>query len=283
MSRDAFLSLSTLAPLGSDRYRSPKNEPNPVGRVYGGQPMAQCVAAALATVDADRVPTSLQMTFLAGPKPESPIDYVVQRLQDGKRVSTRYVRGEQGERGIVGAFVSAHREAPSAPRHRRMRTITTPPERATPVLDLSAEFHGRLGPSGFLAMEPHPHIECRFADPRALETTKVGPIQLWFRLRHALPDDPRTQTIALAYLSDWWLAFTGIAGHLDEETGGYYLASLNHSIWFHAPSRADSWLLAEMESPYASRSRGLDRGEIFTADGALVASVAQECLQTSRV
>jgi acyl-CoA thioesterase-2 len=54
------------------------------------------------------------------------------------------------------------------------------------------------------------------------------------------------------------------------------MASLDHALWFHRPFRADDWLLYAQDSPSASGARGFTRGSIFTADGRLVASVAQE-------
>jgi acyl-CoA thioesterase-2 len=47
-------------------------------------------------------------------------------------------------------------------------------------------------------------------------------------------------------------------------------------MWFHRAARADEWLLYAQESPSASGARGMGLGRIFTADGVLVASTAQE-------
>ena len=55
-------------------------------------------------------------------------------------------------------------------------------------------------------------------------------------------------------------------------------ASLDHTVWFHKPLRADEWLLYRQSSPVATGARGLALGEMFSRDGTLVASVAQEGL-----
>ena len=55
-------------------------------------------------------------------------------------------------------------------------------------------------------------------------------------------------------------------------------ASLDHTIWFHRPFRADEWWLYDQVSPSASGGRGLALGRVFTQDGRLVATVAQEGL-----
>ena len=53
-------------------------------------------------------------------------------------------------------------------------------------------------------------------------------------------------------------------------------------MWFHRPFRIDEWLLYVMDSPAAQSSRGLARGSVFTRDGRLVASSAQEGLMRQR-
>jgi acyl-CoA thioesterase-2 len=60
------------------------------------------------------------------------------------------------------------------------------------------------------------------------------------------------------------------------------IASLDHSLWFHRPFRADDWLLYVQDSPSAAGSLGLARGSIFARDGRLVASVAQQGLIRQR-
>jgi acyl-CoA thioesterase II len=59
---------------------------------------------------------------------------------------------------------------------------------------------------------------------------------------------------------------------------GVQAASLDHAVWLHRPFRVDDWLLYATDSPAAAGARGFTRGGIFTRDGALVASVAQEGL-----
>ena len=56
------------------------------------------------------------------------------------------------------------------------------------------------------------------------------------------------------------------------------MASIDHAMWFHRPVRVDDWLLYDMDSPSASGARGLARASIFTREGVLVASTAQEGL-----
>ena len=56
------------------------------------------------------------------------------------------------------------------------------------------------------------------------------------------------------------------------------MASLDHALWFHRAARVDRWLLYAIESPNVAGARGFARGQLFTEDGTLVASTAQEGL-----
>ena len=99
----------------------------------------------------------------------------------------------------------------------------------------------------------------------------------WFRLVAPLPDDPALHRAVIAYASDYTLLGTAVLPHgLSWMRGELVGASLDHAIWFHAHARADEWLLYETDSPWSGSGRGYNRGRIFTRDGVLVASVAQE-------
>ena len=102
---------------------------------------------------------------------------------------------------------------------------------------------------------------------------------VWIRAAGPLPDDTALQQCVLAYASDMTLLDAALAPHgrtLFEQE--FMAASLDHALWLHRPFRADDWLLYAQDSPNLHGSRGFSRGLIFTRDGTLVASVAQEGL-----
>ena len=274
-------SLLRLADLGNRKHRSPSNERNLNGRVYGGQLFGQILWAALSEVASDRPPTVLQMVFLQGPKAHLPIDYEVTALQDGARFSTRHVRAIQGESFVADGHVSF--QVPSqGPEHQ----ITSPsgmplPDSLAPTGFLDKSILQRLRDGGYGGGEPHPFISYRLIEPQtSLFPGSTGEsFALWFRIDRRMPDDSALHYAALAYLSDWWTNYPSIAPHMPQVGGdGFYIASLNHSIWFHAPCRADEWLLCVTKSPRTNGTRGLSFAEVFTADGLHVASLSQQCL-----
>jgi acyl-CoA thioesterase-2 len=103
----------------------------------------------------------------------------------------------------------------------------------------------------------------------------------WVRITQTLPDNPLVQACALTYLSDLTMVSTALAPH-HSLRDGLQLASIDHAMWFHAPVRADAWLLFAQDTPVARAGHGLARGLFYDADGVLVASVVQESLMRDR-
>jgi acyl-CoA thioesterase-2 len=104
-------------------------------------------------------------------------------------------------------------------------------------------------------------------------------VRLWVRTSGKLDDDPVVHQAAFTYLSDLTLLGSALVPHgVDVGSPRVQSASLDHTIWFHRPFRADEWLLYDQASPSASGARGLGIGRVFREDGTLVATVAQEGL-----
>jgi acyl-CoA thioesterase-2 len=160
-------------------------------------------------------------------------------------------------------------------------TLPTEPQRLAPFLTTAPDaIRGLL-----LAERP---FDVRTADQIGddpLAPTRGEPRRLtWMRAAAALPDQPALHACLLAYVSDYQFATTALAPHgASWLSPSLQLASIDHVMWFHRPFRCDDWLLHAIDSPTAQAARGLVRGEIFTRDGRLVASTAQEGLFRSRV
>ena len=157
---------------------------------------------------------------------------------------------------------------------------TPGPDELTPehVILAKAREHlkGKV-PRGFLSPRP---IEQRSTTHRAFVSREPSPPEqnVWHRTRAALPADPAIHRAVLAFYSDYRLMSTGTLPHgfsfMDK---GASAASLDHQIWFHDPEpKVDDWLLYAMHSPISGNARCLNHGRLFTRDGKLVASVAQE-------
>ncbi len=273
-----LLRLLDLKPLGDDRFEGPRRRDG-VGRVFGGQVIAQALMAAQATVSDDRPAHSLHAYFLRGGSEERAVEYRVERGFDGGSFANRRVVALQQERQILACSASFQRRE-DGPHHQAARMPEAPPpeslETDRAVLDRHRpEIEASAPP---IVLRPHP-IEMRPVRPAALLSREPSPPQqhVWFRARAPFSDDPGLHRAVLAYFSDMRLMATCLLPHgLAFVRGDVRGASLDHAIWFHEDARVDDWLLYAMESPWSGHARGLNFGRIYTRDGRLVASVAQE-------
>jgi acyl-CoA thioesterase-2 len=248
-------------------------------RVYGGQVLGQALSAASCTVE-DREVHSLHAYFLRAGDVEHNIVYNVDRARDGRSFSNRRVVAIQHGRQIFNMTASFQKPEEGLEHHSDMPAVP-PPEELGDMREMTAELLDMI-PEKLHRYYTHERpFEVRPVKPVALLSFgKAEPKQIfWFKAIDTLPDDPEVHRSLLAYVSDYQLVATSTLPHgIRFEKDSLQLASLDHAMWFHRPFRIDDWLLYSMNSPNASGARGLARGEIFTRDGVLVASTAQEGL-----
>ena len=279
--------LLGVEPLGAGRFRARCNESNENGRIYGGQMLGQAAMAAALTAPADRPATYLQFLFVAGGMPEQAIDYAVATLQEGKRFSSRNVRGEQANgRVVCDASVSF-----AGPIEAPARQTAAPadcglgldPETLPQLDEIAAPEAREMEAALNYTLRPHVAIDFRpaFVEDLLRADAAEPRMRFFIRIRAYLADDPRLQAAAFAYLSDYWINYVACIPHVQAMTRArtrLYVASLNHAIWFHRPLRADDWLLFDCRNPSGAFGRGLSIAQVYNLEGDLVASAAQECL-----
>lgn len=269
----------SLEPIEVNLFRgqTPQDEMNR-DRIYGGQVIAQALMAAYRTVEG-RTCHSLQSYFIRPGDPKAPVLYEVERSRDGKSFTTRRVIAIQHGEQIfnLAASFQVHEDGyehsdplPAAP---DPMTVPTDKERFAPYAEKM--------PEAFVeSMARDRAIELRRVDPNNPIRPKVMPAhqQVWFRTAEDVGDGVAINQCMLAYATDMSLLDTCARPHGVSWWSGVMMASLDHIIWFHRPSRAHEWHLYEQDSPSASGARGFNRGAIYLQDGTLVASVAQEGL-----
>jgi len=249
-------------------------------RVYGGQVLGQALVAAVRTVPEERVAHSAHAYFLLPGDPAEPIIYDVERIRDGGSFTTRRVKGIQHGRAMFAMSVSFHKDEGGFDHHAPMPEVPAP-EDLPNEQDLKKHMLDKLPANMKTYWERERPIEIRPVDvSRYFARDKRDPRQLiWMRATKPLPDSFPLHQCVLAYASDFTLLDTALIAHgklmFDKDL---QLASLDHSMWFHRPFRADEWLLYAQDSPSAFGARGFCRGSVFTRDGLLVASTAQEGL-----
>lgn len=262
------------------RGTSPKDRSQ---RVFGGQVLGQALVAATRTVEG-RICHSLHAYFLVPGDPKVPILYEVDRSRDGTSFSSRRVVAIQHGRQIFHMSVSFQVVEPGL-EHQAEAPQVPQPDSLPSEDDFRRQMADKIPPEyreHFLRKRP---IELRPIDRADIFRPKKRPPHqcVWVRATGPLPDDVALQQCVLAYASDMTLLDTSLLPHgvgwFDDSV---QMASLDHAMWFHRPFRADQWLLYVQDSPSASGARGFNRGLVFTQEGQLVASVAQEGLMRVR-
>ncbi|MGY1712494.1 acyl-CoA thioesterase [Geodermatophilus sp. SYSU D00758] len=253
-------------------------------RIFGGQVAGQALRAAGLTVPADRGVHSLHSYFLRPGDPHEEIRYVVERIRDGRTFTTRRVLAWQHRGGEDVAIFGLTADFTAGEQALAEHALPMPDVAGPDDLPGIPEMVGRHPDVGAAMKAMSAAVEQRFfEDPFAPEPKTPPHTQqrTWLRVRGRLPDDPAVQAAALTFASDLTLLSAGVA-RLGAGWGGFVGASLDHAVWFHRPARADEWFLYEGDSPSASAGRALCLGQIWSADGTHVATVAQEGLLRAR-
>jgi len=258
-----LLDVLELEPAGEGRYLARNFGAGPGGVVFGGQLLAQAVVAAAATDPAKEV-KSLHTVFARGGALDAPLDVDVDVMHQGRAFGSVTVTFSQAGRLCSRSLVLLSAAEPDLIRHGAPFPQMDGPEAA------AASAHG----GDWWEIRTVGGVD--ISDPDA-----VGPAELfvWTRFPGA-PEDVTTSRALLSYATDGFLIGTAMRPHAGV---GQALAHVSistsvvsHTLTFHEPFDAGQWLLLAQESPYAGRGRSYGRGNVFTRDGALVASFVQE-------
>jgi acyl-CoA thioesterase-2 len=276
-----LVDLLDLEPIELNLFRG-RSPQSSWQRVFGGQVIGQALVAACRTVDdvTVRPPHSLHAYFLIGGDPKVPIIYEVDRIRDGKSFRTRRVVAIQHGRAIFSLTVSFQSQEEGLSHQYKMPDVPGP-DTLPDETEMRESIWPRMPEPVRRYYERERPIELRPVEYNRYfgEPLEDGRFHVWVRATGRLPDEPAIHQCVLAYASDMTLLDAALIPHgrtvFSEDI---MAASLDHALWFHRPFRADEWLLYAQDSPNLAASRGFSRGLIFSADGTLIASVAQEGL-----
>jgi len=251
-----------------------------LGIVFGGQVMGQAISAAKETVESQLRVHSFHSYFLRPGNTALPIVYDVERIRDGKSLSTRRIKAVQNGKAIFYMTASFKAQEKGFEHQDKMPAVP-PPEDLISEQEM-ALLHSDILPESIreklVAEKP---IEMRPVTVINPVDPEVEPPQrlVWFKANGKMPDDIRIHRYLLAYASDFNFLPTALQPHgVGFFTEGMQVVTIDHSMWFHQNFRLDDWLLYSVESSVASDGRGLVKGQFFTRDGVLVASTIQEGL-----
>ncbi|WP_174802113.1 acyl-CoA thioesterase II [Martelella limonii] len=273
----ALAALLDLERLEENLYRG-QSPATTWQRVFGGQVVAQSLVAAQRTAPKGLFVHSLHGYFMRPGDTEVPIIFLVDRLRDGRSFATRSVRAIQHGQPIFIMTASFQVEEGGHQHQDPMPDV--PPPEALATSDIMNDAEKAPAPIRNYWMRERP-IEIRPVDLENFlwRNKPSGEQSIWIRANGQSPHGREYQTAFLAYMSDMTLLDATLYPHGSSVfSDRVQAASLDHAVWFHRPFNIDDWLLYVQESPSASNSRGFAHGRIFSRDGTLVASVAQEGL-----
>ncbi|MEY2900547.1 MAG: acyl-CoA thioesterase [Actinomycetota bacterium] len=238
--------------------------------------MAQAVLAGMHTIDPDRVIHSVHSYFLRPGDIAEEITFSVDRIHDGRSFSTRRVQAYQKGQPIFSMIASFQDEDPGLDHQASMPEGIPQPEELPSAAEV---LHGINHPAADVWAKTRAFDLRHFPSSvyASVEGEPVPHQAVWMKALEKLPDDLNLHRAALAYASDFSILEPVMRAHgVSWATPGLKMASLDHAMWWHRFHRADEWFLYVQESPSAKGGRGLALGRIFSREGILVASVAQE-------
>ncbi len=292
-----LIRLLTVKKRAADTFAGPP-QTDGIGRVFGGQVLAQALQAAQASVTDGKAAHSLHAYFLRGGREGAAIEYRIDRDFDGRSFANRrVVASQENDDGTSSPILNltasfqlpeeglehADSPMPDVPRPDNLRPdIELRHEIAEAWADRLSETQRRM------MLRPRP-IEMRTIDRLHWMSSEPREPRAhsWFRVAAPISgadDTPALHRAIITYASDYTLLGTSALPHglswMRNELVG---ASLDHALWFHRDARADQWLLYATDAPWSGGGRGFNRGRIFNLAGELVASVAQEGMMRRRI
>jgi acyl-CoA thioesterase-2 len=275
-----LLSILDLETLEHNLFRG-RSPQSGWQRVFGGQVIGQALVAAQRTVDPSRHVHSLHGYFMRAGDPAVPIIYEVDRIRDGSSFTTRRVVAIQHGHAIFSLEASFQIEEAGLDHQKPKPLDVTEPEQLISDRDLKEQYlQNAPGPVRKYWEQDRPIEMKPLSLSHYFSREKLPPEQnVWIKTTGPVPDDRAVQAAVLAYISDMTLLDTSLYAHgrsiFDRDL---QVASLDHAMWFHRPCGFDDWLLYTADSPSTSGARGFNRGAIYSRNGQLIASTAQEGL-----
>ena len=275
---DSLLGALALEPTGEDRFCATNELPR-FPRLFGGQLVAQALAAMSATADG-KVPHSVHAQFVDGGDLEHGLELHVERIRDGRSLSARRVTVSQDGRTILIASASFERTWPPSPTPAEPLDPQAPEELPT-LQDWARDAVASRGDFARTWIDVPPPLDVRIGEATTFlgGAHARGPRRHWLRLPRPVGDDAVLHQVLLAYASDYFLSDMTVRNHPDGLDGRQLLTStLDHALWFHRPVRFDRWHRYTQEVRAVDGQRGLVLGSLHDQDGFLVATAAQEVL-----
>lgn len=276
---DNFAALLHLD-LEGDDFISRHGEANLTGNAFGGQLMAQALAAAAHGLEPQRRLRSLHASFLKPLPLDLPLRYEVQTTLQGRSFSNLEVHSQIGQQAAFRASLCFQTQD-EGPSHQDLAPEVRSPEALLDLAGLADLHSDRLSEGNQRLLKTTHLYELRPVDDLAFLFCgdRQPSLRYWIRSRKRLDDDPRLHEAALVYMSDAWINSAMLLPHVATRISrDFFAPTLTHNLWLHRSFRADEWLLFDLHSPSLNGETGLVNAAIYDHNGRLIANAAQHSL-----
>jgi acyl-CoA thioesterase II len=262
-----MLASLELTESDSGALRAPHGETGS-GRqvVFGGELLGQAIVAASGAMPGKRV-KSVQTIFARGVHTGRPVDIRVEPMHEGRNLGSSTVSFVQDERLCARALVLLDVSEPDLVRHQ----LDAPPV-GRPVASRAVE-HPLAAPETIIVGD---------VDISSPSFTGPSRLQLWVRFAGSPAGDATIARALLAYATDGWLIATAMLPHdgIGQSMAHREFSTgvVSHGLAYHDDFDANDWLLIDHRSTFAGSGRCYGHANVFTEEGALVASFTQESL-----
>lgn len=269
-----------LENLDTNLFRSCHHRENFRNILFGGQVVGQALTAAQNTAN-NLLPHSLHGYFLRPGSSSAPVIYDVENIRDGRSFCSRRVVARQHGHSIFYMTASFHaKEVGYEHQLNAPQGISSPEEilarNNTPIIDPHISSENTRGESHNIPFQLLPVNDNLFSS----KDIHQPHASFWIKATEKLPNNSALHLSALTFASDLGLLATALLPHKTTLfDASISAASIDHAMWFHNHDfRTDEWMLYQTNSPWTGQARGFTQGRIFTREGILIASTAQEGL-----
>lgn len=273
----SLIDLMSVSPGdGPDQYVGQTDAYGVIG-VYGGHLVGQALAAGLNTVEEPKLAQSFHVYFVSPGNGERPIEYRVTRLREGRGSDLRNIQAWQDGRLVLQMTASFKLAEVSDEHQPQMPLVDDPEQLVLQAKNAAVQFSPpptKDGRAEMVLASEH------FLQPE-YRPGRDAVLKVWMRCPQLLTNadrlSERQSQVLLAFLSDGPLMFNSVIPHgLPFQT--HRLTSIDHAAWFHRPCDVSQWMLFDQHSSAAADGRGMNHGTIFSRDGRLLMTVAQESM-----
>jgi acyl-CoA thioesterase len=255
--------------LGGGRWSAPHPTDDPEGRdvVFSGQILAQMIMASDANCGSQKEVKSIHAIFArAGTYSAGPMELDLDAMHAGRAWASDTITAYQGERLLSRGLVLLNAVEPDLMRHSPTMPDVPGPDAATPNPSITV----------------FPGAEARVVDaPDAVGADGSPAMYFWMRNPDSYDSVAANQAI-VAWTEPGFLIGLAMRPHKEINIADAHstisTGVISHTAHFHDHADVAQWLLVAQEASYAGNGRVFGSGAVFTQDGTLVSTFAQDSM-----